>query len=95
FTMSPTAKPVTLTVSAIPALFVTVMLSATGAVDAASASKSTSSASLSDWPVAVAVTNTEPVALPSCVMLTVAVVAPAATVAVPSCFFVASVGTLS
>ena len=82
FTMSPAASPVTATVSAFPALFVTVTASAFTASVTASASYAFSTLALSFLPEDVTDTNTLPSAVPSCWIVAVASVADAATVAV-------------
>ena len=66
FTMSPAVSPVTATVSAFPALFVTVTTSAFNASVTASASYAFSTLALSFLPEDVTDTNTLPSATPSC-----------------------------
>ena len=84
FTISPATRPATTTVSAFPALFVTVTASAATASVTASAMYAFSTLVLSFLPADVTVTNTLPSATPSCWIVTVASVAVAATVAVPN-----------
>ena len=85
FTTSPAASPVIFTVSDFPVtLFVTVILSASGAVLVASSVYATSVLVLSSLPALVTVTYTFPASVPNWVMLTKASVFPVATVAVPN-----------